>query len=343
MRYRSGALIAVALIGVLVGCSSQSGGTPSSQASPGASNEQITMKMNIGKAVAYGGLIVAREKGFFKQAGINYVSAGSIMAGTDQMAAMLGGSFAFTGTGSAGWYAALSRGVPVTAVAIYAGGGDRIALVAKKGVNIKSAKDLAGKNVGSAQRNVSQEALYAYLFKGGVDPKSVNIVNVTDDSVPAALASGSLDAGTTFEPYVTGMVAGNIGTVVTRMSEYLGGAYTVIVFPTEFVKKNPEALRRFTTALSGAMQYIRQNPADASKVLGTMLTNSKPDDLKATLKYLQWDPRFTPEAVDSLQKEMDLQQKLGWIEKPFDMKSIIDPSFMEAVEKEHPEYFTDLK
>lgn len=303
----------------------------------------IPMKMNIANAVAYGSFMVARDNGFWKDAGITLESAGQVITGTDQMQAMLGGSFAFTATSTVGWYAALQQGVPITAVAVYAGGGDRIGLLARKGLTVKTGADLVGKTIGSPTRNISQESLYAYLASEGVDASKVKIVTVTDDAMPAALASGTVDAGVTVEPYVSAAVNGGQATLVTRLAKYIGNANNVIVFPTQYVKDNAEAVDRFLTGFVRGMQFMRQKPTEASVILGKQLTNLEPAMLKVSQDFLIWDPRFTAEAMKSFQNEMDLQLKLGWIAKPFDLKAIIDTKPLDNVMKNRPEYFTDLK
>ncbi len=303
----------------------------------------IPMKMNIGKAVAYAGLMIAQDNGMYTDAGIKVEPAGQMLEGSNIMQAMLGGSFAFTGTSGVGWFAALAQGVPISAVAVYAGGGDRVGLLGRKGTDIKTAKDLVGKTVGSPSRNISQEALYAYLAADGVDAKSVKIVPVTDEALPAALQSGSIDAGVTVEPYVSAVESGGTGYIVARLGKWVGGGYNVIVFPTQYVQQNPDAVERFVTAHARAMQFVRQKPKEATQVVGKWLTNLEPERLTATMNYLTWDPRFTADAMKSFQDEMQLQNKLGWIDKQFDLKSVTDSKFLDSVQKKHPEYFSDLK
>jgi len=172
---------------------------------------------------------------------------------------------------------------------------------------------------------------------------SLTIAPVTDVDIPATLYNGAIVAGVTVEPYVSAMVANGTGEIVTRMAKYIGGAYNVIVFPSEFAKQNREAVKRFVVAHARAMQFLRQRSMDSVPMVNKWIPESKPDVLKGTLGFYAWDLRFTNEAMDGLQRDLDFQTRLGWIRKKLDVQALIDVSFIQEVEREYPQYFDDLK
>ena len=78
-----------------------------------------------------------------------------------------------------------------------------IAAVARKGVTIKEPKDFIGKKVGAPGIGAFLDVLFRnWLIEKGVDPKSVNFVEVTFPTMSDALKSGSVDAVVTAEPFI---------------------------------------------------------------------------------------------------------------------------------------------
>ncbi|MBI2525765.1 MAG: ABC transporter substrate-binding protein, partial [Candidatus Rokubacteria bacterium] len=104
------------------------------------------VRLGIGYALAYVPLYVAQEKGFFKEEGVD-VEFVPIEVAPDMMQSIIGGSTDAGVAGSFGVISFVAKGAPVSTVATYGYGGDRIALAVRKGAGVKSLTDLYGKKV----------------------------------------------------------------------------------------------------------------------------------------------------------------------------------------------------
>ena len=84
-------------------------------------------------------------------------------------------------------------------------------------MTIKDAKDFVGKKVGAPGIGAFLHVLFRkWLIEKGVDPKSVNFVEVTFPTMSDALKSGAVDAVLTAEPFITRMKNAGNGDVAAR-------------------------------------------------------------------------------------------------------------------------------
>ena len=108
-----------------------------------------------------------------------------------------------------------------------------IAAVARNGVTIKDAKDFVGKKVGAPGIGAFLHVLFVkWLIEKGVDPKSVNFVEVTFPTMNDALKSGAVDAVLTAEPFISRMQSAGTGTVAARYAAELGRTEPIISYAT---------------------------------------------------------------------------------------------------------------
>ncbi len=106
-----------------------------------------------------------------------------------------------------------------------------VAAVARAGVTIKTAKDFVGKKVGAPGIGAFLDVLFRkWLIEKGVDPKSVNFVEVTFPTMSDALKSGSVDAVLTVEPFVSRIKAAGAGEVATRYAAELARSEPIISY-----------------------------------------------------------------------------------------------------------------
>jgi hypothetical protein len=92
-----------------------------------------------------------------------------------------------------------------------------IAAFVRNGITIKEPKDFVGKKVGAPGLGAFLHVLFVkWLVEKGVDPKSVNFVEVTFPTMADIIKSGSVDVVLTAEPFVTRMSNAGLGTVGVR-------------------------------------------------------------------------------------------------------------------------------
>src|SRR6202040_1386535 len=136
-------------------------------------------------------------------------------------AAILSNSIQIGGPTSTEFLQAGARGLDLVSVAgasiMNASSNDNIAAFVRNGVTIKEPKDFIGKKVGAPGLNAFLHVLFVkWLVEKGIDPKSVNFVEVTFPTMSDIIKSGGVDVVLTAEPFITRMTNAGLGSVGAR-------------------------------------------------------------------------------------------------------------------------------
>lgn len=145
-----------------------------------------------------------------------------------------------------------------------------IAAVARNGVTIKEPKDYVGKKVGAPGVGAFLHVLFRkWLIEKGVDPKSVNFVEVTFPTMSDALKSGSVDVVLTAEPFVSRILAAGVGSVATRYASDLARTEPIIsyVATRSFAEQNPEAIKAFRASIEEGAALVNSDREKASQAI----------------------------------------------------------------------------
>ena len=329
-----GMLVALALVGAHPARAAALSCTPG--------QDLVPLRINVGRAAAYAPIMVALDKGFYKQAGLS-VQTANVTTGPQVIAAILGGSLDAGGTIALNLYPAIMQGAPLKIITVYAGGGDRYALVAGKNSGITRLVDIAGKRVGDEQGSGSHRTYDAILKAEGIQPRAVKMVPLNSPDMPAALGVEQVDAVITYEPFVSRMEAEGTGKVIARAAKYVGGAWAVIVAHANYVRDCPEGLRRFVPAHFRAMQFLRQRPEESVEIISKYLPAVAPEVIRVTLKYFEFDPRLTESQLQSMRQDGEFLVKLGKIKQQPNYAEVFDTAFAHLVARDKPDLLSDLK
>jgi NitT/TauT family transport system substrate-binding protein len=143
----------------------------------------------------------------------------------------------------------------------------QIAAVERKGITLKTAKDFVGKKVGAPGIGAFLDVLFRkWLIQNGVDPKSVNFVEVTFPTMSDTLKSGSVDAVLTAEPFIARMQKAGTGTVAVRYASELGRTEPIISYVStrSFAEKNPDVVKAFRASIDEAAAIVNSDREKAS-------------------------------------------------------------------------------
>jgi len=152
----------------------------------------------------------------------------------------------------------------------YSNGGDAIVTA----TSLTKVVDLKGKKVAFNPLSPSDFLLSYALKTAGLTEKDIEPVNMTPEAIPAALASGSLLAGVTYEPSVSqvvGMEDGKKFHVLYSTKNAPGLITDVLVFKKEYIKSNPKDVRALIQGYIDGLAYMKKNPDDAAKIIGKAL------------------------------------------------------------------------
>jgi taurine transport system substrate-binding protein len=203
--------------------------------------------------------------------------------GGDVIRAMASGDVQMGETGSSPLTAAASQGQDIKLFWISADIADAEALIARNASGITSMKDLKGKKVATPFVSTAHYQLMAGMKMDGVDPKTVNVMNMRPPEIAAAWERGDIDATFIWDPVLSRIRSGG-KTIATSGSIGKRGAPTFegIVVNAKWAAANEPFMIAFVKALNRANEEY--------KASGKSWTPDSPQT-KAMAKWTKADPK----------------------------------------------------
>ena len=331
----AGATSAVAAFGTTVPASAQTG-------APVAIGSAL--------AVTDAPLFIATEMGFFRDAGIapalqDFSSGATLISSLGAGQLDVGG-----GSGSAGLFNAVSRGIAIKIVAdrgqTKPGYGFVQLLVRKELIasgKFKSLADLKGLRVaesGKGAANLCQ--ITKALTSVGLTYADVQHVFLSPPDQITALGNGSIDATMLAEPYAT--LAKNLGVCVSFSGTdkfYPNQEATVILYSGPFATQRPDVARAFMVA------YLRAQRVFLDAFRGNRLTGPGSDAIVAILNHhLKIEPEVLRTMVlpypdpdgrinsVALNEDLAIYRAEHLIDGNATVEQIVDTSFATAAAKQ---------
>jgi NitT/TauT family transport system substrate-binding protein len=301
-------------------------------AMPAIVRAQARPKIRIGYWPVAAGLpfFAAIEKGYFKEAGLD-VEAIKFAGAQQVMEAMLAGRSdgSSNGTGSANL--AIGEIAQPGLFKIFATNPSNAKFVldefiVPKDSPAKTMAELKGKKVASGPGIQNVTLAKTMLERAGAS--GATVIELPIGQHVAALVAGQVDACYTLEP--TGTIGRMNGTtrvieagVVAKyilgdaMAPWHGGAASLT---TEFIKKNPDAAKKFIAAYTRGIELVRTKPAEARAFMKgyTAIEGALTSEVPLA-SYMLYN-EFKPSDVAYFQKFYDLFTEKGI----FDKKVLVD-------------------
>jgi NitT/TauT family transport system substrate-binding protein len=239
-------------------------------AAPAAAHAQTKITIGCTATSDCASAMVAVDQGIFAKHGLDAKMA-LIGINSNIPAAIVSDSIQIGGPTESVFLQAVDGGLDLVAVAgasrmdpMYNG---TIAAFVRNGVSAHEAKDFVGKKVGAPGIGAYLHVLFVkWLMEKGVDPKSVNFVEVTFPTMADTIKSGAVDAVLTGEPIITRMTQAGLGAVGVRYIAELNRTEPVISYVASraFIEKNPEAIANFRAAIAEGAEIVNNDRDKAS-------------------------------------------------------------------------------
>lgn len=152
----------------------------------------------------------------------------------------------------------------------YSNGGD--AIVAAK--SITKISDFKGKKIGFNPLSPSDFLLSYALKSNGMSDKDISPVNMTPEAVPAAMASGQMPLGVTYEPSLSQVLSQGKGQkfhVVYSSKDAPGLIADVLVFDEKYIKSNPKEITGVMKGYLEGLAYMKSKPDESAKIIGKFM------------------------------------------------------------------------
>jgi len=222
--------------------------------------------------IGYGALYVAKEKGFFKKAGLD-VDLKIIEASSDALAAMQGGQIDVVASTVDNFSLFAGNGANLSLLMALdeSAGGDGI--VAKN--DIATVADLKGRTVGVQKGSVSQFLLAQALDKAGLAMEDIKAIDMKSGDAGAAFVAGSIDAAVTWQPWLGKAVASGSGKILIDTKSMPGLIVDALATRSEFATENAADFKAFVRAYFEAVDFLKADPAASNEIIARNLKMSK--------------------------------------------------------------------
>jgi NitT/TauT family transport system substrate-binding protein len=237
--------------------------------------------------VGYGPLYIARDKGFFKNNGVDVdlivmedpkERFPTLMADKIQMIAST--------VDTALLYMKAPDDFQYVLAIDDSNGGDGI--VANK--DIKTIADLKGKNVAVNEGSVSDFYLNVLLQREGLKESDVNVVNMTASDAGAAFVSKQVDAAVTWEPWLSRGKTAEHGHLLVDSSTTPGLITDVLIVKKSWLADHTKEVAAIAKSWNEAIAYYREHPDESIEIMAKGVGGwlKDPKEFKATLTGIKF-------------------------------------------------------
>jgi len=284
-------------------------------------------------------IVVARDKGYFKEAGLD-VNVSYFPSGGDLMAAIVGGSAAIGAAGSTPVTTLRARPYPIRIVSQISDISGAQQIIVKTAV--KTPEDLQGKKI-AIMRGTSSETLFdSFAQTYGLDPAKVTLVNMAPAEMLASFSRGDVEAISVWEPNATRarkfggkmLVSGTKSAIPGKTGDRrIVGDHSVLFATETFIRDQPNQVKAVLTALARADDFIRANKTEATAILSKEFGFDTADmtDIMAANRYtLELDEQLVND-LDALAGFLIARKNIQ--SKP-EARTWIDPAPLRSVKPE---------
>ncbi|MFI7598502.1 ABC transporter substrate-binding protein [Actinoplanes sp. NPDC049681] len=254
--------------------------------------EKVTYLTSFGNFGRDGYAYVAKEKGYFKDAGFDVDIKPGAGSG-ENVKSIVGGQAQFTPIDLTGGLLAAggAGGAPkVTGFTAVAAIQQRTmaAIMSLDGYGISSPKDLEGKTLADTPGSVVRNLFPTYAKLANVDATKVKFVNGTPQTLFGTLAQHKADGIGQFvvgKPTIEGIA--KKPAVLLPYSDYLQDLYgNVLITSSQYAKEHPDKVKKFTEALLKGLQDSITNPDEAGTILKKYVPTADPKSAAAELTLM---------------------------------------------------------
>lgn len=283
---------------ILIGCNN-----------PNKKNEKLSFATSKNMWCGLG--LIAQDKGFFKEEGLNvdvkYLDAGrycldALVSNSVEFATIVEVNLAYFG------YTGNDNIIDIGSIVSSTSSG----IIARKSSGIAKPEDLKGKKLAFSPGTTSDIFANRFIENHGIAPSDVNFIKIQPLAIAGAVTSGSVDAASTWDPHIYNITK-SIGddAIVFRDPEAYTGYLTVAV-RKDWAYKNKETVISFLKALKKAEVFAKDNKNEAQKIISRMI------NLDIAVVESTWDAHQLELKLDkdAILKTINIEGK--WINETMD-------------------------
>ncbi len=218
-----------------------------------------------------------------------------------------------------------SVGIDTKIVGLSVSGPKGQGLIVAANAPYASPKDLKGKKVAVTKGSFAQHLLALVLEKYGMAMTDIELINMPPADIPVAIISGTIDAGVTWEPYITRYESEKAIRVLTDGTGLKKGVQPILA-SNEAIKTKRGAVESVLRAYVRGAEFLRAHPKEAA-ILAAKESNLSPDLLEKVFAKQNFAPTLTDNDIAEFKKTESYMRKTGLLKKNVDVDAWIDLSF----------------
>lgn len=233
------------------------------------SADAVSVRLNWQMKGEFAPFIVALEKGFFREQGLDVkVEEGS--SGTQALQAVAGGQDDFAYVPAVQLIEAVNQGLPVKAIATVAKV-NSMGMVSLSDVPLRTPKDLEGRTVEITATSTFSQIWPSFARKNGIDENKVTVVRVSPGARFNLLLSKKVDVladifMTNEYPVLQKQVGQQgLNTLIVGDWGFRLIGYTIATHQKTIADK-PDLVRRFNAAAAKGFQFVIVHPDEAAAI-----------------------------------------------------------------------------
>jgi sulfonate transport system substrate-binding protein len=234
--------------------------------------------------------------------------------------------------GDAPFTFAAAANVPVKAIGAVRQTQEGLAILVPRDSPIHSFADLRDKKIATGRGSIGHQLILAALESRGWSPSDVQIVYLAPSDAKVAYVRGSVDAWSTWEPYVSQEEVLFQSRRVITAEGLMPGLGFQVASPNAIRDKRPE-LADFLRRLTAARAWSQTNVNAYAESWGKLMNIPPAVPLnwlgRAKIRIAPIDDGV----VADEQKTIDLYLRSGLIKQKIDAADIVDRSFSDAIGK----------
>ncbi len=268
---------------------------------------------------------LAKEQGIFAKYGLD-VEMKLIALNSTIPAALLSDSIQIGTATPTVLLQAIDSGLPLQAfagISRVSHAQSTLGLVQREGLEVKTAKDFAGKKVGVPGLNALVHVMIRnWLIENGQDPAGVTFVEVPFPNHFDIIKSGGVDILGTAEPMLSRIIGAKAGSLAVDLSKTVPETEQTMVYSltSDYAAKNPKVIQAFRAAVTEASALVKSNPDLARKAIAVYV--KLPPEIIAKIPLPESDAALAPKQMAFWEQVMRKQKML---QSPVDAQKIVLP------------------
>ena len=223
------------------------------------------------------------------------------------------------------------QGVPVKIC--YLGHRDGSTVMVRKDMVAQSLRDLKGKTFAIPSKYSNQYLVITKLMADqGVNPEEIKFVELPPPDMPGALAAKAIDAYFVGEPHAAKAELDGTGRVLYHAKDIWPHFISCVLVVTEkLINERPEVVRDLVRGIAESGEWAETHRLEAAKVVSPYFRQDE-----KVVRYVLTQPpdrvsyRMLTPTDEELQRIHDMAIKAGILQKPINMKDLVDRQFIPA-------------